>query len=219
MTRAKSEYIPALYQHWLTPLYDPFMRYLMREKEFKRRLIRNANPQPGEKILDLGSGTGTLTIMLQKAQPAAVISGMDIDPTVLNIALQKAIQENLPAIQWDRGQASDLPYQDKTFDLVVSSLMIHHLAPDEKKLAFEEVFRVLKPGGRFQIADFGPPHDPVMRLITIWMAMLEQTADNFQGQIPIYLKKIGFEMVTETGFFRTVFGPISFYQSIRPQDE
>src|SRR3989304_10139655 len=91
MTREK-KYIPALSFRWLTPLYDPLLKWGMREETFKRKLIERAHIQPGEHVLDLGCGTGTLTVMLKRSAPAAHITGLDGDTEVLAIAKAQAGQ-------------------------------------------------------------------------------------------------------------------------------
>lgn len=216
MAEKKLNYIPALNQNWLTPLFDPLLRYIMHEETFKQRLVDQANPQPGERILDLGCGTGTLVIMIQRRQPAAEIIGLDGDDQVLEIARQKAMQAGLTAIRWDKGLADNLSYPADTFDKVVSSLMLHHLTLPDKRRAFQEVFRVLKPGGSFHIADFGQPHDGLMRFVARYMSRLERTVDNFRGQIPLLLSEVGFSLVEETWHLRSVFGPLSLYRAVRP---
>ncbi|MFT3894180.1 MAG: methyltransferase domain-containing protein [Anaerolineales bacterium] len=102
MTSPK-RYIPALRFKWLTPLYDPLLKWVMREETFKRRIIQQANIQPGMNVLDLGCGTGTLTLMLKRAHPNANITGLDGDPQVLNIAREKSGGMD---IRWDEGLAS-----------------------------------------------------------------------------------------------------------------
>ena len=106
-------YIPALSFNWLTPLYDPLLRWVMREETFKRKLVQRANIQPQMKVLDLGCGTGTLTLMLKRAHPEAQITGLDGDSEVLDIARNKSRGAD---IQWDEGLASSLPYPDSAFD-------------------------------------------------------------------------------------------------------
>ena len=69
--------------------------------------------------------------MLKRAHPDAEVTGMDGDPQVLNIAREKSRGTN---IQWDEGLASSLPYPDSVFDRVVTSLVIHHLITDDKRL-------------------------------------------------------------------------------------
>ena len=215
MTKSKPRFIPALNQKWLTPLYDPTLRYIMGEDGFKKRLIEQANPQPGERILDLGCGTGTLTIMLQRRQPAADVVGLDGDWRVLDIARKKADTIGVATIRWDTGMADELPYPNESFDKVITSMMLHHLTLPEKLRAFQEVYRVLKPGGSFHITDFGKPHDNLMRFVASYMSHLERTVDNFKGRIPELLVKAGFEQGEETGHLPNLFGPLSVYRSLR----
>lgn len=118
--------------------------------------------------------------MLKHAHPEAEITGMDGDSQVLDIARQKSRGKD---IQWDEGLASSLPYPDSVFDRVVTSLVIHHLVTDDKRRAFKEIYRVLKPHGELHVLDFGAPHSSLTRFMTSYMRRLGETADNFDGQI------------------------------------
>jgi len=207
-----TRYIPALSFKWLTPLYDPLLKWVMREETFKRKLIQQANIQPHMKVLDLGCGTGTLTLMLKRAHPEAQVTGMDGDPQVLNIARNKSLGTN---IQWDEGLASSLPYPDSTFDRVVTSLVIHHLTKEDKRRAFKEVYRVLKPRGELCVLDFGAPHSSFTHFMTTYMRRLEEVADNFDGLIPLFITEAGFGGVKEAENFVTVFGPLSIIQAVK----
>ena len=208
----EKHYIPALSFRWLTPLYDPLLKWVMREETFKRKLVQQANIHPQMKILDLGCGTGTLTLMLKHAHPEAEITGMDGDSQVLDIARQKSRGKD---IQWDEGLASSLPYPDSVFDRVVTSLVIHHLVTDDKRRSFKEIYRVLKPNGELHILDFGAPHSSLTRFMTKYMRRLEETADNFDGQIPLFVTEAGFGSVKEAENFVTVFGPLSIIQAVK----
>ena len=207
-----SRYIPALSFHWLTPLYDPLLKWVMHEETFKRKLVQQANIQPKMKVLDLGCGTGTLTLMLKRAYPEAQITGLDGDPQVLHIARDKT---RGTSIQWDEGLASSLPYPDSVFDRVVTSLVIHHLISDDKRRAFNEIYRVLKPNGELHILDFGAPHSSLTRFMTTYMRRLEETADNFDGQIPLFVTEAGFGEVKEAQNFVTIFGPLSLWRAVK----
>ncbi len=207
-----SNYIPALSFRWLTPLYDPLLKWVMREETFKRKLVQQANIRPKMKVLDLGCGTGTLTLMLKRAHPDAEIIGMDGDPQVLDIARIKSSGAN---IQWDEGLASSLPYPDSVFDRVVTSLVIHHLVTDDKRRAFNEIHRVLKPYGELHVLDFGAPHSSLTRFMTSYMRRLEEAADNFDGQIPLFVTEAGFGGVQEAQHFVTVFGPLSLWRAVK----
>lgn len=208
----EKRYIPALSFRWLTPLYDPLLKWVMREESFKRRLIQQANIQPKMKVLDLGCGTGTLTLMLKRAHPEAEIIGMDGDTGVLEIARQKSRGTN---IQWDEGFVASLPYPDSVFDRVVTSLVIHHLITDDKRRAFKEIYRVLKPNGELSVLDFGGPHSFLTRFMITYMRRLEETADNFDGLLPRFITEAGFSGVKEAQHFITIFGPLSLWRAVK----
>jgi ubiquinone/menaquinone biosynthesis C-methylase UbiE len=207
-----SRYIPALRFKWLTPLYDPWLKWIMREETFKRRLIQEANIRPKMRVLDLGCGTGTLTLMLKSTHPEAEVTALDGDPQVLDIARAKSGAGN---IKWDQGLASSLPYPDSRFDRLVTSLVIHHLTTDEKRRAFKEMYRVLKPRGEMHVLDFGEPHSPLTRFVTTYMRHLEETADNFDGLIPRLITEAGFGEVKEAKHFVTIFGPLSLLRAVK----
>jgi ubiquinone/menaquinone biosynthesis C-methylase UbiE len=207
-------YIPALSFRWLTPLYDPLLKWIMYEEPFKLKLIENANIQPGMNILDLGCGTGTLTLMIKRAHPDANIIGLDGDPQVLDIARQKSRGVN---IQWDEGLASSLPYPDSVFDRVVTSLVIHHLTTDDKRRAFKEIHRVLKSQGQLLVLDFGAPHSSLASFMTSYMGRLEEVADNFDGLIRRFIAEAGFGFVNETEHFLTLFGPLALWRAVKAE--
>ncbi len=215
MSADADRYIPALSFRWLTPVYDPILKWVMQEEPFKRRLLAEAGLHAGQRVLDLGCGTGTLTVMAKEQYPTANLTGLDGDPEVLAIARTKAAQAGL-AITWDHGLATELPYPAQAFDRVLSSLMLHHLTGAQKRLAFAEVFRALRPGGEFHIVDFGPPHTFAMRAVARVMRSLEETPDHFDGWLPGWLAEAGFSPVTETGHAATILGPLSLYQAVKP---
>jgi ubiquinone/menaquinone biosynthesis C-methylase UbiE len=211
-TNVQAPFIPALSFRWLTAIYDPLLRWGMQERGFKQKLIERAELEPRQRVLDVGCGTGTLTVMVKESAPTALVTGIDGDPDVLVRARRKAEKSNLP-VRWDHGMAYDLPYSDHTFDVILSSLVIHHLTTPDKLRAFREIRRVLKPKGRFHMVDFGRPFSPVTRVQAAVMRGLEQVADNFAGHIPMLLKEAGFGVVLEEQPFWSVFGPLWFYEA------
>jgi len=209
-----ARYIPALSFKWLTPLYDPLLKLVVREEIFRRRLIGQADIQADQSVLDIGCGTGTLTVMIKQSAPGARVTGLDGDPEVLAIARAKAERAGVE-IAWDKGLANELPYENNSFDAVVSSFMIHHLTYADKLRTFQEVRRVLRPSGGFHIVDFGPPFNFLTRAQAALMRNFERTADNFAGRIPLMLTEAGFGSVQEAARGMTFFGPIVFYRAVR----
>jgi ubiquinone/menaquinone biosynthesis C-methylase UbiE len=215
MSIKSDRYIPALRFRSLTPFYDPVLKWVMKEDVFKRRLIARASIQDGQQVLDLGCGTGTLTLMVKRLHPQAEVTGLDGDPEVLSIAKVKAEKAGL-AITWDHGMADKLPYPDKRYDRVLSSLMVHHLTRDRKRSAFAEALRVLKPGGEFHLVDFGPPRTLAMRGIALVLRRMEEASDSFDGLLPGFLSEVGFSQAAETGYIPTLLGPMTFYRAVKP---
>ncbi len=208
----EAEYIPALRFNFLTPLYDPIMRRWMREEMIKRRLIREAQLEPGFRVLDLGCGTGTLTILVKQMHPTTQVVGIDGDDNVLAIARAKAEQQRVE-ITFDQGLAFQLPYADASFDRVLSSLVLHHLTTDDRQRALGQVWRILKPGGEFLIIDFGPPRNGLAWVIALAMRHLERAADLINGLLPDQLRRAGFQNVQIVTRFMTGFGSIALYRA------
>lgn len=208
-------YIPALRFNVLTPLFDPMARWLMRELTFKRRLIEEARIRPGFRVLDLGSGTGTLTILVKQMHPAAEVVGIDGDPNILAISRAKAAQKHVD-IRFDEGLASALPYPDASFDRVLSSLVFHHLTTENKKRALDEILRVLKPGGTLVIVDFGRPQNALAGAMAHVLQYLEPTGDLSRGILPEILRAARFEHVQVVTQFMTAVGSLSLYRGQKP---
>ena len=210
-----NKYIPALRFNWLTPLYDPLLRWGMREDIFKRQLIKQADIQPGYRVLDLGCGTGTLTVLIKQYHPNADVVGLDGDPEVLEIARTKAAKAGVE-ITLDHGMAFQLSYSDGAYDRVLTSLVMHHLTRDEKQSTFGEVHRVLRPGGELHILDFGKPRGIYGNLVSLLIKRMEQAGDNVNGLLPIMMRRAGFEHVEEPAYYQTIFGTLSLYRGRKP---
>ena len=205
------KYIPALRFNWLTPVYDPVLRRMMPEVALKQLLIAQAQIASGQRVLDLGAGTGTLTVMIKQACPGADVVGLDGDPRVLTIARGKATAAGV-AIRFDQRLATALPYDAGAFDRVLSSLMLHHLNSEDKQRALREAWRVLRPSGELHVLDFGPPQNALAWLISLAFRRLERTADNIAGRLPGMFRQAGFTAVAQTAQHITIIGTLTLYR-------
>ena len=217
MTR-RTEITPALRFNVLTPLYDCVVRLTTRESVFKRRLVDAAAIQNGESVLDVGCGTGTLLREIVRRESLALVTGLDADPAILEIAQRKLANADT-AGQLVQGYSTEMPFADDTFDHVVSTLFFHHLRREDKRCTIEEIMRVLRPGGSVQIADWGQPTGLLQRLAFYQIQVLdgfETTRDHVSGVLTTLFRETGFCRVTETAYLRTIFGTLRFLQAAKP---
>jgi len=123
-------------------------------REIRQKTINLACIQPGEQVLDVGCGTGTLAIEVAcRVGTTGRVVGVDPGTQQIARARSKAARGNLP-IDFQIGVIEQLPFLDQTFDVVFSTLMMHHLPAPLKRQGLAESARVLKPGGRLVIAEF-----------------------------------------------------------------
>ena len=206
MADAAPRYVPAAGRRAFTALYDPVMAATMREGAWRPALVARIldGLKPGGTIADVGAGTGTLAALLADARADADIVAIDGDPEVLRRAAIKGVRGR-------QGRADSLPLADRSADRVVMSLLLHHLEPDGKRAALAEARRVLKPGGRLHIADWGRAADPLMRMTFFGLQLLDGfagTRDHVAGRLPGLIAESGFGSVTIDERYRTAWGTL-----------
>lgn len=180
--------------------YDAVTRLLTvgRDRALRQATLQLAALQPGEAVLDVGCGTGSLTL-LAKAQmgPSGAVHGIDASPEMVGVARRKAEHGSIP-VDFRVGLIEALDYPAGSFDVVLSSLMFHHLPGELKRRGLVEIQRVLKPGGRLIIVDIKPPTSPAGRL---QMALL------FHGALHSGVGDLA-ELIDRAGFVRVEAGNI-----------
>jgi ubiquinone/menaquinone biosynthesis C-methylase UbiE len=126
-----------------------------RERAFRERLVVVAGLQPGESVLDVGCGTGSLAIAAKRrVGPSGAVQGIDASPEMIARATKKASRAGVD-VTFTTGVVEGLPFVDGEFDAVLSTLMLHHLPREARQQCTREMRRVLKPGGRALAVDFG----------------------------------------------------------------
>lgn len=217
MSESTEPFVPALGSDWLTPLYDVFAR-LVGERRFKRHLITCANIEAGHHVLDLGCGTGTLALLLREMCPGAHVSGIDIDPRILAIARRKIARAGAQ-IAVHQGSATEPPFPPASFDRILTTLMLHHLTTPKKRQTLAAAGRLLRPSGELHVADWGKPHNALMRVAALGFRLAdggEATEANLRGELPALIAAAGFCDVAETERWMTPFGTLAFIRASAP---
>lgn len=184
---------PDLVIHWASR-YDRLLRLglLGQERALRASTLEPAHIQPGDRVLDVGCGPGSLTLVAKSlAGPTGEVHGIDASPEMIDLARRKALKAGVDA-DFQVALIQDIPFADGHFDVVTSSFMMHHLADDDaRRKGLAEICRVLKPGGRCLIIDFEPPSNPLLKHLFGGHRMMR--VDNRQV-IPI-MEEAGFQDV------------------------
>lgn len=181
----------------MTSFYDSITGIFGFGKKFKRQVLEMLGAKDGETILDIGSGTGTLLMLAAESLPHSKLIGVDPDRKALTIARKKFGNVRSQIVLYE-ASAEHLPVADKSIDIGVSTLAFHHLPRPAKLKAIQEIARVLKPGGRFILVDFGKQPANSLAHILLFVGSLVDGRDNLEanleGILPDYLEKEGFDV-------------------------
>ena len=198
-------------------LYDPVVERLSfgREQRFRELTLAQMDIGPADRILDVGCGTGTLTLQAARLLgPEGSIIGIDAAPRMIAIAGKKAAAAGSPA-RFETAVAEALPFSDQQFTMVVNSMFCHHIDLQLKKLAFAEMYRVLVPGGLLITADIDRPTTLLGWLtgwLGRWLLLQPELAENLRGLLPELMTEAGFGEVRQVAH---VHGLISFFRAVK----
>lgn len=199
--------VPATGRLPLRRAYDLGIALTMRERRWRPALVA-ACARTGGAVVDVGAGTGTLAVALARA--GLSVTGVDADPATLALARAKP---GAGRVAWREGRAEALPLPDGHADVVVTSLLLHHLRPAAKAAALAEMRRVLHPGGVLHVVDWGRPRDPLVRAAFGVLQLIdgvENTRDHATGRLPALVAAAGFADVTLQRRLRTVWGSLEW---------
>ena len=211
-------FTPALGKAWLTPVYDLAIALFTRERTWRRALLRAAELSPGDHLIDVGSGTGSLLRDLMISCPQAGLIGVEPDPAALAIARRK-FGAGADLIRWHNGFLDTLDLTARWQpNKIVSSLVLHQVPLRKKQTILETIESLLVPGGTVLIADYMKQDSPLMRsLFRATVQSLDGISDT-QPSADGEVEKLFAEIFTEPCLlqrFPTATGTISLWRGYK----
>ena len=211
-------YVPAAGRAWLTGLYDPVMALTMRERRWRPALLEavSSTVPRGGTVVDVGAGTGSFAIALAAARPDASVLAVDGDADVLERARSKP---GADGVEWRTGLAGELPLAAGQADVIVMSLLLHHLEPDAKRAALTDARAILRPGGWLHVADWGRARGALPRTGFAALRLLDGragTADHAAGRLAAVIANAGFEDPSLGLRLSTAWGTLELLAARRP---
>ncbi len=207
-------YVPASGVSWLTGTYDVTVALSMRERAWRPALVQAASRDlpTGGSAVEVGCGTGSLTIALAQARPDARVTGVDGDPAILELARRKPGAER---VTWLEGLAGSFSLPVSA-DVALCSLMLHHLSDDAKAAGLEHIASALSEHGVLHVADWGPPRGPAAALGARALQLFdgrEGPQSLLDGRLPEMLGAAGFASCHRHAALRTVWGTLEVWRA------
>lgn len=159
---------------------------------FRHQTLQLAQLHAGEHVLDVGCGTGVMTrLAAEQVGNDGEVTGIDPSEEMIQVAKEKAVKEHSKA-NFQLGVIESLPFDDESFDIVLSSMMLHHLPPELKVTGLREIFRVLKPAGRLMVVDVDKPTSLTGRMLMFPWRNDPALKANLEGHVTELIQNAGF---------------------------
>lgn len=175
--------------------------------------------KPDNRILDLGCGTGAMTLQIAaKLNRSGHIEGIDASGKMIQVARKHLNKTTLAdRCHFQQALAEKLPFGEESFDYCFSSMFYHHLPIELKRQSMAEAYRVLKKGGIFVVLDIDRPGNPFSKFIALcgYVLLLQPAIkENIDGVLPVLIPKAGF---TQPELVRRKWDMISLLRAVKPK--
>jgi ubiquinone/menaquinone biosynthesis C-methylase UbiE len=197
--------------------YDALIRLFTRENRWRPQLIGRIDPRPGQRLLEVGCGTGTLAIAAKSLCFEAEVIAIDPDPQVLAIARNKAAEQGVE-VDFREGFLDQQSFEAASFDTIYCSLVLHQVPPETKTELIDGMIALLKPGGALQIADYAKQSGLMRGLFRLTVQMTDGVADtqpNADGRLEELLRDERLQISQPDGSLATPSGRISLFSRTR----
>ncbi len=213
-SRDVPKFVPSTGVGFMRPMYDPLVRFLACQRQIHDHLLSQLSWSEASLVADIGCGSGTLAIRAADRFPNVTMHAVDIDDRMLAQAKAKPGAEK---VAWIQAQAGVLPIERNTFDVVICSLLLHHLTDNEKSDSLKEMHRLLRSGGKLLLADYDLPANAFAKLRFLVVRILDgwqRTRAHAAGLLPGLLEEAGFTNINETTRIATPLGTVRSYCAI-----
>jgi len=164
-------------------------------KRLHKDIISMSQIIDGEKIVDIGCGTGEFLLEIAKTYNNIKAYGIDASEEMVAIAKKKAITRGYSTLNFELAEAEKLPYENETFDCAFNIFLLHHLPMESKLKCLKEIYRVLKPEKPFLLVDVDKPTNLFGRIIGMTRYKVREIRENMQQPLTDLLRKVGFSSI------------------------
>jgi ubiquinone/menaquinone biosynthesis C-methylase UbiE len=202
----------------LSDLSERLVRWASPERAYVGELVRLFALKSGDRLLDVGCGSGDLLAAAAAREAGAVLLGIDPDEDALELASHK-ITGTIHAAELHQGVAEDLPFEDESFDIVSATRLLVSLDPRTRSLALRECWRVLRPGGRLLVADWEEEPKGIEAIVTYPWRLVRDTFLTSAVSAPTVAEAISiarFHPPEPRSRFRTAVGIIEILEAFKP---
>lgn len=203
----------------LSDLAERVVQWASPERAYTTEIVRLLSLKSGDRLLDIGCGTGDLLSMAAAREAGSILVGIDPDEDALELASHK-ISGTIHPAELHQGVAEQLPFDDESFDIVVATRLLVGLEPRSRAETLRESWRVLRPGGRLVVADWAEQPEGIEALVSWpWRLVRDTFFENEAAGVPTVAEAIAiarFHPPEPRGTFRTVVGRIEILEAFKP---